>query len=291
MSFKGDCLAGRVAFVTGGGSGICKGITRVLMAHGCDAVIMARKKARLVEAAQELESLTGRQCLPVAADVRDPQAVDRAVDEAVERFGKIDILINGAAGNFLCPLDKLSHKGFKAVMEIDTYGTFVVSSAAFRKSLQQHGGVIINISATLHYSGTLLQAHAGAAKAAIDALTKHMAVEWGPYNIRVCGIAPGPIEGTEGISRLVPSSEGPSGDDDTDFRSFIPLQRLGTVDDIGHAALFLSLPEASYVTGTTLVVDGGQSLTSANFTVLAPSLRDAWLKAPVQVEGRTRSRL
>ena len=249
--FKDDILRGKVAFVTGGGSGICKGITRAFMAHGANAVIVGRKADRLEATARELSEETGRECLAAPADVRDPKAVEAALDATVERFGKIDIVVNGAAGNFLCPASQLSYNGFKTVLEIDTMGTWNVSRAAFERGLRDHGGLILNISATLHYSATPLQTHASAAKAAIDSLTRSLALEWGSMNIRVNAIAPGPIDDTEGMSRLAPA------DMKEKLAKAVPLGRFGTVEDIANAAVFLASDAASYVHGEVFVVDGG----------------------------------
>jgi len=120
----------------------------------------------------------------------------------VAKFGRLDVLVNGAAGNFLASASKLSSNGFKTVLEIDTIGTFNMCSAAFKVFMGKNGGVIINISATLHWNGSALQVHSSSAKAAIDAMTKVLACEWGPHGIRVVGIVPGSIEGTEGFERL-----------------------------------------------------------------------------------------
>jgi peroxisomal 2,4-dienoyl-CoA reductase len=120
----------------------------------------------------------------------------------MEKFGRLDILVNGAAGNFLASAAKLSANGMKTVLEIDTLGTFNMSQAAFLAYMGKHGGVIINISAELHWNGTALQAHSSAAKAGVDALTKVLACEWGPHGVRVVGIVPGAIAGTEGFERL-----------------------------------------------------------------------------------------
>lgn len=125
------------------------------------------------------------------------------VQRVVSKFGKIDILVNGAAGNFLATAEKISTNGVKKVLEIDTLGTFNMSQSVFNGSMKKEGkGVIINISATLHWNGSWGQVHSSAAKAGVDAMTKVLATEWGPHGIRVCGIVPGPIEGTEGFSRL-----------------------------------------------------------------------------------------
>lgn len=249
--FREDILAGQVALVTGGGSGICKGITEALMRHGADAVIVSRTQSKLDAAAAELEASTGRACLPVAADVRDVDAVGAAFDAALARFGRVDVVVNGAAGNFLAPAAALSPKGFRTVLEIDTVGTYTVSRVAFDKALKAGGGCILNVSATLHYTGVPFQTHAGAAKAAIDAMTRHLAMEWGPLGIRVNCIAPGPIDETEGMSRLLPPGMRES------MEQSVPLRRFGRIDEIGDAAVFLASEAAGYITGAVLVVDGG----------------------------------
>lgn len=125
------------------------------------------------------------------------------IEKVVQEFGQIDILVNGAAGNFLASADKISTNGVRKVLEIDTLGTFNMSQSVFNGSMKQRkSGVIINISATLHWNGSWGQLHSSAAKAGVDAITKCLATEWGPHGIRVCGIVPGPIEGTEGFERL-----------------------------------------------------------------------------------------
>ncbi len=174
------------------------------------------------------------------------------MEAANKEYGRIDILVCGAAGNFLAPMEKLSSNGFKTVVDIDLVGTFNTIKAAF-PYLKESKGCIINVSATLQYAGTPLQVHACSAKAGIDALAKVVAMEWGQYGIRINTIAPGPIEGTVGISKLTPKSASPE-----TFAKLVPLQRYGTVHDIGNATLFLVSSAASYVTGATIVVDGGQ---------------------------------
>ncbi|XP_059717615.1 peroxisomal 2,4-dienoyl-CoA reductase [(3E)-enoyl-CoA-producing] isoform X2 [Haemorhous mexicanus] len=254
-----DLLEGQVAFITGGGSGIGFRIAEIFMRHGCRTVIASRNLQRVAEASKKLVAATGQQCLPLCIDVRQPQTIAAAVDEALQEFKRIDILINGAAGNFLCPASALSFNAFKTVIDIDTMGTFNTSKVLFEKYFRDNGGVIVNITATLSYRGQALQVHAGAAKAAIDAMTRHLAVEWGPNNIRVNSLAPGPILGTEGFRRL----GGKFAEKSNQF-SVIPLQRAGNKTEIAHSALYLASPLSSYVTGTTLVVDGGSWLTSPN---------------------------
>ena len=253
--FQPNLLENRVALVTGGGTGICRGIALAFAAHGCDVAITSRKLEHLEPTADELRA-RGVRAIAKAADVRDPAAVNEAVSAIAAELGRIDILINGAAGNFICLAENLSPNGFGTVVDIDLKGTFNMSRAAL-PHLKAQGGSVVNISATLPYLGTMGQAHASAAKAGIDSLTRTLAVEWGPYGIRVNGIAPGPIEGTEGVRRLTNERSRESA------QRLNPLGRMGTVDDIANAALYLCSDAASFVNGVTLVVDGGLWLRSA----------------------------
>lgn len=252
--FRGDVLAGHVALVTGGGTGICRGIAQAFAKHGADVAIVSRKADVISKTAAELSDATGRPVLGLSADVRDPEAVARAIAATVEKFGKLTTLVNGAAGNFLVPAAGLSPNGFKTVIDIDLGGTFNASRAAFEHLKTSTDGLVLNISATLHYHGTPLQIHASAAKAGVDAITKNLAVEWGRFGIRACGIAPGPIGDTEGMRRLAP------GDAARMALAAIPAARFGTIDEIAAAAVFLRSSAAAYITGHTLVVDGGHSV-------------------------------
>ena len=186
--------------------------------------------------------------------MRDPEAVENALADTDKHFGRVDIDVNGAAGNFLCLAKDLSPNGFGTVVDIDTKGTFNVCRSAFDE-LKKNRGQILNISATLHYNATPMQIHVSAAKAGVDAITRNLSVEWGRYGIRVNGIAPGPIEDTEGMKRLLPPQL------KEQLTKKIPLQRFGRIEDIEKAALFLCSDAASYVNGVTLVVDGGHFLT------------------------------
>lgn len=251
-SFRADLLKDRVALVTGGGSGIGAAITSRLAAHGARVAICGRTQAKL-DAQVERVVAAGGEALAVVADVRKPDQVEAVMQAIDARWGRLDILVNNAAGNFLCPAAGLSPNGFGTVIDIDLKGTFNVSKAAL-PLLARAGGAVVNISATLHYAGTPMQVHAASAKAGVDALTRTLAMEWGGAGIRVNGVAPGPIDGTEGITRLLPAELRARAE------RLIPLRRFGNADEIGDAVLFLSSPASSYVTGATLVVDGGQWL-------------------------------
>ncbi|GAA5891732.1 hypothetical protein JCM6882_006186 [Rhodosporidiobolus microsporus] len=263
--FAPDVLKGKVAFITGGGSGICYGIAESFMRHGANVVILGRRESVLQASATKLESTVsnGTRCLPLPADVRHASQLASAVRSVLGHpdFGRIDIVVCGAAGNFLARMEDLSVNALRTVLEIDTVGTWATVKETVEEVTKNKGSYLA-ISATLHYKATPLQAHVSAAKAGVDALMKCVAVEYGPRGVRANVIAPGPIEGTEGVARLVP--------DEVKSRSItqIPLQRYGTVSDIADAAVYLSSDAAKYVTGTVLVVDGGQHHMAAGMGAL-----------------------
>jgi peroxisomal 2,4-dienoyl-CoA reductase len=271
--FAEGILTNHVAFVTGGGTGITGGVARALAEAGANVALVSRRMEHLEPAANAINearrdargtSPTVREgsdsdsnaigeAFAVAADVRNPEEVEKAIAATVERFGKVDIVVNGAAGNFLCAAEELSPNGFGTVVDIDLKGSFNVCRAAFEQLKKNHGQ-ILNISATLHYLGTPMQIHVSAAKAGVDALTKNLAVEWGRYGIRVNAIAPGPIGDTEGMKRLVPEPIKEK------LKQRIPLGRFGLIEDIENAAVFLCSEAASYINGAIIVVDGGHWL-------------------------------
>lgn len=250
--FVEGILKNHVAFVTGGGTGITGGVARALAEAGASVALVSRKLEHLEPAAEAINK-NGAKAIAIAADVRKPEEVEKAIAATIEQFGLIDIVVNGAAGNFLCTAEELSPNGFGTVVDIDLKGTFNVCRAALPQ-LKQHRGQILNISATLHYLGTPMQLHVSAAKAGVDALTRNLAVEWGRHGIRVNAIAPGPIEDTEGMKRLVPELVKDR------LRKHIPLGRFGKIADIEKAAVFLCSDAASFINGAVLVVDGGQWL-------------------------------
>ncbi|KAF5371398.1 hypothetical protein D9615_009675 [Tricholomella constricta] len=247
--FKPEIFRGKVLFCTGGGSGICRGMTEAVMRHGANAVILGRKLDRLTQTAKELSEATGQICIPAQADVREPKTLQDAVRKTIEKFGRIDFVICGAAGNFLAPISGLSENAFRTVLEIDTLGTYNTIKATIAH-VRAAKGSYIHVSATLHYNGTPFQAHVSAAKAGVDALSAVVAVEEGPHGVRSNVIAPGPIGATEGMDRLslkAGEHRAPA----------YPAGRMGHVDDVANAAVFLFSDAAAYITGQILPVDGG----------------------------------
>jgi peroxisomal 2,4-dienoyl-CoA reductase len=249
--FKPDIFNGKVLFCTGGGSGIGRGMVYAVMKHGANAVIVGRNAERLQKAAEELSKETGRVCVPAPADVRKPEQLRAAVDKTIEKFGRIDFVINAAAGNFLAPISNLSENGFRTVIEIDVLGTYN-SIKATLPHVRKSKGSYIHVSTTMHYRATPWQVHVSAAKAAIDATSAVLAVEEGPHGVRSNVLTPGPIGGTEGMARLLAVQETP-------IEDTIALGRQGVNEDCGSATVFLFSDAASWVTGQVLVADGGSN--------------------------------
>lgn len=253
--FDASILHGRTALITGGGTGICRGIALAFASLGCDVAITSRSQEHLDPTVVDIQKL-GVRAMAMAGDVRKPDDVEAVIERTIQTFGRMDILVNGAAGNFVCLAEKLSPNGFGTVVDIDLKGTFNVSRAAY-PHLKVRGGAILNISATLQLLGTIGQSHASAAKAGIDSLTRSLAAEWGSAGVRVNGLAPGPVDATEGVRRLTTAATR------RQIEEQCPLGRMATIEEVANAAVFLCSDAAAFVTGVTLVVDGGLWLRSA----------------------------
>ena len=252
-TFAQGLLNGKVAFVAGGTSGINLGIAKAMASFGADVAVLSRSPDKVKAATAEIEAL-GAKSAGIAADVRDYDAVAAAVNDITATLGQLDIVVSGAAGNFVSPAEKLSANGFKAVVDIDLLGTFNVLRASY-DHLRKPGASIINISAPQGSQAYPAQAHVCSAKAGVDMLTKTLALEWGPVGIRVNAIAPGPIEGTEGMARLTPTD-----DSRRRVEQAIPLRRYGRIDEIADLAIFLCSDAAQYLSGAVIPCDGGRAL-------------------------------
>ena len=292
--YKDNLFKNKVLIMSGGTSKMLLQAAEDFMSLGGSVALLSRKPEELEKAANNLNSLfksSVGKAKGYKADVRKTEELEKVVDQVIADFGRIDILINGAAGNFLSEAEMLSTNGFRTVIEIDTIGTFSLSRICYKKWFKKHGGSIINISASLHYLGTLLQSHSSSAKAAVDAMTKTLALEWGPKGVRVNGVAPGAIEGTEGFGRLSDPAKANSkenlksgGNKDQEdankqieeFKSIIPLQRIGNKKDVSNAILFLGSEAASYITGQTILVDGGQLPMAPNLLITNKQFRNMW---------------
>lgn len=256
---------GRHVFVFGGTTGINFGIAQAFARQGAAVTVASRKQENVDNACRTLSDAGG----PVhgaSADVRDFDAVGRAFEGAVGRFGPVDVLVSGAAGNFLCAARDMSSNGFRAVVDIDLVGTFHVLRQA-HAHLRKPGAAVINITAPQSFIPMRYQTHACAAKAGVDQLTRVLALEWGGEGIRVNSISPGPIEGTEGFRKLM----APTPEDHAAALGHVPLQRFGSIDDIANLALFLASPYASYISGALIPCDGGGAIESVKPALEAAS--------------------
>ncbi len=263
-------FSNKTVFVAGGTGGVNLGIAKGFSSFGAKLAVVSRSESKVDNAVSQLRAY-GEEVIGFTADVRDYEQIAEVLEKTHKQLGEIDIIVSGAAGNFPAKALDISSTGFKSVLETDLLGTFHVLRAA-HPFLKKPGGSIINISAPQSFVAMKHQAHVCAAKAGVDMLTKSLAKEWGVDGIRINSIVPGPIEGTEGMSRIAPNKEAEALIADT-----VPLKRLGSVDDIANAALLLCSPFAEYITGAVLPVDGGWSLGGAveSMSVMSSLLESA----------------
>lgn len=255
--FNRRLYSGKRVVVVGASSGINREIAGRFSILGAQVAIISRSEERITQAAEQLASASGNKVKGYVADVRDYASLVQVFEQINQEFGKIDVLVSGAAGNFVAPLAEMSSKGFQTVIDIDLVGTFNVARAAL-VYLHAPGAAIVNISAPQGDNPYPAQAHVAAAKAGINLLTKNLALEWGAKGIRVNAISPGPIENTEGMERLSPTEDARNA-----LAATIPLKRYGEKAEIADLAVFLCSDAASYITGTVIPCDGGFTLMGA----------------------------
>jgi NAD(P)-dependent dehydrogenase (short-subunit alcohol dehydrogenase family) len=251
----------KVVIVTGGSSGMGKAMAKKFAAEGAFVTITGRNLENLEATKKEIETFDG-QVLCVQMDVRDPELVQQMVDKTKAAFGKIDHLVNNAAGNFVAPAEKLSLNAWNSVINIVLNGTWYCTQAVGKEWIETgHKGSIINILATYAWTAGAGVIHSASAKAGVMAMTRTLAVEWGTqYGIRVNAIAPGPIENTGGMDKLVMSEKHYNA-----MMRSIPLRRLGRPDEIADLAYFLFSDSAAYINGDVITMDGGQWLNNQMF--------------------------
>ena len=244
---------GKTAVVTGGGTGLGRDMALAFAKEGAHVCAIGRRQEKLDETVKLIEAQGGK-AFGLSADVRDPARVEAVMKEIVERAGRIDVLVNNAAGNFVCPSEELSPNGFKSVVDIVLLGTFYCTRYAFG-ALRDSKGAILNIIAAYAWSGEPAAVHSASAKAGVLAMTRTLAAEWGRYGIRANCISPGPIH-TEGTDKQLWSV----GDVEEKVLATVPLGRLGEPSDVSRAAMWLCSDDANWISGATLPVDGAQWL-------------------------------
>lgn len=252
LTYAEDLLSGRVALVTGGGTGLGFFTARELAAHGADVALASRDEARLSAAAARIRAATGRKVIAVAADVSDYACVKRLFERVDEAFGRVDILVNAAAANFVRPSETLTSARWRKVVDIVLNGTFHCSVEAGRRMLARGEGSIINLVASYAWTGAPGFAPSASAKAGVVALTRTLGVEWAARGVRVNAVCPGLIDTQQSRERLWPEEwmrqallEG------------VPARRFGREKDVSDAVLYLCAPDTRYAAGEILTVDGG----------------------------------
>jgi len=257
--FKSDLLAGKTIIVTGGGTGLGKSMAQRFAELGAALMLTSRKQDVLEKTALEFKESTGAEVETCVCDVRLPQQVEKMVDKTINRFGKIDILVNNAAGNFICPTENLSPGGFKTVVDIVLNGTFNCTLAAGKEMIAAGKGTILNIVTTYAWTGSGYVVPSAAAKAGVLAITRSLAVEWAKYGLRSVAIAPGPFPTDGAWKRLVPPGLGI----EKKMKARIPLRRFGKHDELADLAAYLVSDNAAYINGEVVTIDGGEWLQGA----------------------------
>lgn len=270
--FREDLLKDKTIIVTGGGTGLGKSMAARFGELGASLVIASRREQVIQSAAEEMRK-TGANVLGIPCDVRDPDSVQGMVDAAKKQFGKIDVLLNNAAGNFISPTENLSPKGFKAVVDIVLNGTFNCTHAVGKEMIDAGGGSILNIVTTYAWTGSGYVVPSAAAKAGVLAITRSLAVEWAKYGIRSNAIAPGPFPTKGAWSRLTPPGLGI----EKKMKNRIPLKRFGEHIELANLASYLLSDEAGYINGEVVTIDGGEWLKGAGqFNELERMPKMAW---------------
>jgi NAD(P)-dependent dehydrogenase (short-subunit alcohol dehydrogenase family) len=265
--FEPHLLKHQVAVVTGGGTGIGLAIAKRLGSLGARIAMASRDSSHLEEGTAALRA-SGIDALAIQLDVRKPEQVDEMVERTVKHFGSLDILVNNAAGNFICRAEDLSPNGWNAVIGIVLNGTFYCSRAVGRYMIaRKRGGSIVSILANYVWTGSPGTIHSAAAKAGVMSMTQTLAVEWAPYGIRVNAVAPGPIDSPGAAKQLWNTPEAVER-----ITGMVPLGRWGTPAEVADAVTFLTSPQSGFITGEVLTVDGGARLNGGTFGFIPPNI-------------------
>ncbi|SHG31145.1 NAD(P)-dependent dehydrogenase, short-chain alcohol dehydrogenase family [Flavobacterium fluvii] len=285
---RDDALKGKVIVVTGGGSGLGKAMTRYFMELGANVAISSRDLDKLQNTAKELETETGGICLAVQCDVRHYDQVEAMLQEVLKAFGKVDVLLNNAAGNFISPTERLSANAFDTVIDIVLKGS-KNCTLAFGKhwiDTKQTASTILNIVTTYAFTGSAYVVPSAAAKAGVLAMTRSLAVEWAKYGIRTNAIAPGPFPTKGAWDRLLPGDLA----EKFDMSKKVPLKRVGNHQELANLAAYLVSDFSAYINGEVIVIDGGEWLKGAGeFNILEAIPEELWDQLEMMIKAKKNS--
>jgi NAD(P)-dependent dehydrogenase (short-subunit alcohol dehydrogenase family) len=282
---RDDALKGKVIVVTGGGSGLGKAMTKYFLELGAQVAITSRDLEKLKSTATELETETGGTCLPLQCDVRHYEQVENMLQEVLKAFGKVDVLLNNAAGNFISPTERLSANAFDTVIDIVLKGS-KNCTLAFGKhwiDTKQKSATILNIVTTYAWTGSAYVVPSATAKAGVLAMTRSLAVEWAKYGIRSNAIAPGPFPTKGAWDRLLPGDLA----EKFDMSKKVPLKRVGDHQELANLAAYLVSDFSAYVNGEVIVIDGGEWLKGAGqFNILEAIPEELWDQLEMMIKAK-----
>nr|WP_315200918.1 SDR family oxidoreductase [uncultured Flavobacterium sp.] len=285
---RDDALKGKVIVVTGGGSGLGKAMTKYFLELGAKVAITSRDLEKLKNTAKELEAETNGICLPIQCDVRHYEEVENMLQEVLKAFGKVDVLLNNAAGNFISPTERLSSNAFDTVIDIVLKGT-KNCTLAFGKhwiDTKQTSSTVLNIVTTYAWTGSAYVVPSATAKAGVLAMTRSLAVEWAKYGIRTNAIAPGPFPTKGAWDRLLPGDLA----EKFDMAKKVPLKRVGDHQELANLAAYLVSDFSAYVNGEVIVIDGGEWLKGAGqFNLLEAIPEELWDQLEMMIKAKKKS--
>jgi NAD(P)-dependent dehydrogenase (short-subunit alcohol dehydrogenase family) len=285
---RDDALKGKVIVVTGGGSGLGKAMTKYFMELGAKVAISSRNLEKLQNTVKELEAETGGTCLAVQCDVREYEQVEAMLSEVIKAYGKVDVLLNNAAGNFISPTERLSANAFDTVLDIVLKGS-KNCTLAFGKhwiETKQTSATVLNIVTTYAFTGSAYVVPSAAAKAGVLAMTRSLAVEWAKYGIRTNAIAPGPFPTQGAWDRLLPGDLA----EKFDMSKKVPLKRVGNHQELANLAAYLVSDFSAYINGEVIVIDGGEWLKGAGeFNILEAIPEELWDQLEMMIKAKKRS--
>jgi NAD(P)-dependent dehydrogenase (short-subunit alcohol dehydrogenase family) len=282
---RDDALSGKVIVVTGGGSGLGKAMTKYFMELGAKVTITSRDLEKLKKTAAELEAETGGTCLPLQCDVRFYEQVETMLQHTIAQFGKVDVLLNNAAGNFISPTERLSANAFDTVIDIVLKGS-KNCTLAFGKhwiDTKQESATILNIVTTYAWTGSAYVVPSATAKAGVLAMTRSLAVEWAKYGIRSNAIAPGPFPTKGAWDRLLPGDLA----EKFDMAKKVPLKRVGDHQELANLAAYLVSDFSAYINGEVVTIDGGEWLKGAGqFNLLEAIPEEMWDQLEAMIKAK-----